>query len=189
MTFGVFLLYYCHMKKLIVILFSIFLALPACALTLQGNAEFNAELAREETFSNINYALGPNAFRDYWYDPNYIANYTGLKSGKNAIENRTMALFSDGTYGIRYSNDPYHNYYYDTKGALFKVDVLNKPYNEYPHRSVAYNKYGAFKNATFVVSDKEQYLYDKNKNMIGHWVENACYDDNGNVLMLRKRAQ
>ena len=176
------------MKNLFVLLLTLFLVLPAQALILQGNAQFNAELAREETFNNINYALGPNAFRDYWSDPNHVANYGALHNGKNKIENRYLSLFSDGSYGVRYINDPYHNYYYDSEGSLFKVDVLNKPFDVYPHRSVAYNRYGTFKNATFVVSKNEQYLYDVNKKLMGHWVDNACYDDKGNVLMLRKNA-
>lgn len=175
-------------KNLLIIIVALFMALPASALILQGNAEFNAELAREETFNNINYALEPNAFRDYWSDPNYLSNYGALQNGKNKVENRYLALFSDGTYGVRYANDPFHNYYYDSQGALFKVDVLNKPFDVYPHRSVAYNKYGAFKNATFVVSKTEQYLYDAQKKLMGHWVDNACYDEKGNVLMLRKNA-
>lgn len=165
------------------------MALPSYALMLQGNAQYNAELAREETFSNINYALGPNAFRSYWTDPNYIKNYNSLNNGIVNIENRELALFSDGSYGVRYIDDPYHNYYYDKQGNLFKIDVLNKPYNEYPHKSVAYNRYGAFKNATFVISKDEQYLYDRDKNLIGHWLGNACYDEKGNVLMLRKNAK
>ena len=143
---------------------------------------------KEETFNNIDYALGPNEFRDYWSDPNYMENYTSMKNGEHKVGNRYLALFSDGTYGVRYANDPYHNYYYDQNGSLFKFDVLNKPFNVYPHRSVAYNRFGAFKNATFVVSKDEQYLYDAGKNLMGHWVENACYDENGNVLMLRKNA-
>lgn len=177
-----------NLKNLLIVVLSLFLALPASALILQGNAEFNAELAREETFNNIDFTMGPNAFRDYWNDPNHDANYAALHSGKNKIADRYLALFSDGTYGVRYAKDPYHNYYYDNEGMLFKVDVLNKPFDVYPHRSVAYNKYGAFKNATFVVSKTEQYLYDANKKLMGHWVDNACYDEKGNVLMLRKNA-
>ena len=177
------------LKNLILTALFLCIVLPSQALILQGNAEFNAELAREETFSNIHFALEPDAFKDYWYDPNFLANYSGLKNGETKIADRYLALFSDGTYGVRYENDPYHNYYYNEKGALFKVDVLNKPYNEYPHRSIAYNKYGAFKNATYVVSKDEQYLYDAEKRLIGHWIDNACYDARGNVLMLRKIAE
>lgn len=179
------------MKKIILSILVIFLSLPlqSFALVLQGNAQYNAELAREETFSNINYALGPNAFRDYWRDPNFINNYNALNNNINNVENRVLALFSDGSYGVRYLEDPYHNYYYDKNGNLFKIDVLNKPFNDYPHKSVAYNRYGAFKNATFVISKEEQYLYDREKNLIGHWVGSACYDEKGNVLMLRKNAQ
>lgn len=176
------------LKKLFIIVVSVFLALPASALILQGNAEFNAEIARQETFNNIDYALGPNAFRDYWNDPNYESNYGALKNGANKVSDRQLSLFSDGSYGVRYLNDPYHNYYYDENGTLFKVDVLNKPYNVYPHRSVAYNRHGAFKNATFAVSKNEQYLYDSSKKLMGHWVDNACYDENGNVLMLRRNS-
>ena len=177
------------MKKFLLTILTFFIMLPASALVLQGNAEINAELAREETFKNIDYALGPNEFRDYWSDPNYMENYTSMKNGVHKVGNRYLALFSDGTYGVRYTNDPYHNYYYSETGSLFKVDVLDKPYNIYPHRSVAYNKYGAFKNATYVVSEKEQYLYDAKQNLIGHWIDNACYDEQGTVLMLRKRVE
>lgn len=176
------------MKKILLIIVALFLTLPASALILQGNAEFNAESARQETFNNINFSLGPNAFMDKWNDPNYVSNYKTLIDGKTKVENRYLALFSDGTYGVRYVEDPYHNYYYEENGTLFKVDVLNKPFDQYPHRSVAYNKYGAFKNATFVISKKEQYLYDGNKKLLGHWVDSACYDEKGNVIMLRKNA-
>lgn len=176
------------MKKLLLTLLTLCIMLPASALILQGNAQFNDELAREETFNNVNYALGPNEFRDYWEDPNYNANYNAMQKGLHKVSNRYLSFFSDGTYGVRYINDPFHNYYYNESGSLFKVDVLNKPYNVYPHRSIAYNKYGAFKNATYVVSKNEQYLYDAKQNLMGHWVDNACYDDKGNVLMLRKNA-
>lgn len=177
------------MNRLVLIILSLFLTLPATALILQGNAQYNAEIAREAAFSNINYALGPNEFRDYWSDPNHSSNYDALNIGKNKIANRSLALFSDGSYGVRYDNDPFHNYYYDKNGSLFKIDVLDKPFNTYPHKSVAYNRYGAFKNATFVISKEEQYLYDRDKNLIGHWVGSACYDEKGNVLMLRKNVQ
>ena len=178
------------MKKLLLFfILNMLFILPVSSITLTGSAEYNIDSAKTEAFHGVRYSLDRNSLSNYLKDPNYIQNYTYVLRGKTKIQDRTLAAFSDGTYGVRYSNDLYHNYYYDTKGSLFKVDVLNKPFNEYPHRSVAYNKYGAFKNATFVVSDREQYLYDKNKNMIGHWVENACYDENGNVLMLRKRAQ
>lgn len=176
------------MKKILFVLLTILLALPASALILQGNAQINEEIAREETFSNVVFVLPPNQFVEHWSDPNYIANYNALQAGRTKVANRYLAWFSDGTYGVRYAQDPYHNYYYDEEGELFKVDVLNKPYDEYPHRSIAYNRYGSFKNATFVVSKNEQYLYDVNKRLMGHWIDNACYDSKGNVLMLRKNA-
>ena len=188
MTFEAFLLYYLSMKKLILTLLAFLMMLPASALMLQGNAEFNAELAREEVFNNVNFVLKPSTFQPHWTDANYMSNYSALQNGKNKVGERYLALFSDGTYGLRYENDPYHNYYYDAEGVLFKVDVLNKPFNEYPHSSIAYNKYGVFKNATFVVSKKEQYFYDVNKKLIGHWIDNACYDSKGNVLLLRRNA-
>ena len=71
------------MKKLVLLFTFLFFALPSAALMLQGNAQYNAELAREETLSNINYALGPNAFREYWTDPNHIANYNALNNGQH----------------------------------------------------------------------------------------------------------
>ena len=193
MTCGLFLLYYCYMKKLVkqffILAIMLLISLPTSALILQGNAEFNAEIAREETFNNIVYTLDPEEFKEHWSDPNHVINYNTLKNGQNRIANRELSLFSDGTYGVRYLSDPYHNYYYDPEGVLFKIDVLNKPFNVYPHRSIAYNRYGSFKNATFVISKTEQYLYDVNKKLLGHWVGNACYDSKGNVLMLRKNAE
>ena len=176
------------MKRLVLILLAIFLSLPATALMLHGNAEFNAEIAREQTFRNIKYSFDQTTFQNFWKDPNFDKNYKAVSNGQTKIENRTLAWFSDGTYGVRYDYDPYHHYYYDIEGELFKVDVLDKRYDEYPHRSVAYNKFGAFKNATYAVSEDEQYLYDKNKRLLGHWIGNACYDGKGNVLMLRKKS-
>ena len=176
------------MKKLLITVLSLFLMLPASALMLQGNAQFNAELARDEVFNGITLVLPPSSFQSHWVDANHSSNYTALQNGETKVADRHLALFSDGTYGLRYSSDPYHNYYYDSEGSLFKVDVLNKPFTEYPHHSVAYNKYGVFKNATFVVSKNEQYLYNVIKELIGHWVDNACYDEKGNVLLLRKHA-
>ena len=52
------------LKNLILTALFLCIVLPSQALILQGNAEFNAELAREETFSNINFALEPDAFKD-----------------------------------------------------------------------------------------------------------------------------
>ena len=190
MTFGVFLLYYLVMnnllKHIIIILFVFVITIPSHALVLQGNAQFNAEIAKEEVFENIKYSLGPNTFRNFWVDPNYVTNQNALSNGQTRIGNRYIVMFSDGTYGVRYIQDEYHNYYYNQNGELFKVDVLDKPFNEYPHTSIAYNKYGSFKNATFVISKYEQYLYDINQKLMGHWVDDTCYDDNGNVLMHRK---
>ena len=176
------------MKNFLITILSLFLMLPASALMLQGNAEFNAELARDEVFKGVNFILPTGSFQSHWADSNHLSNYAALQNGETNVGDRNLALFSDGTYGVRYALDPYHNYYYDSNGLLFKVDVLNKPFNEYPHSSIAYNKYGVFKNATYVVSKKEQYLYNVNKELIGHWLDNACYDEKGNVLLLRKYA-
>lgn len=174
------------MKKILLTILTFLIMLPVSALTLQGQAEFNAELAKEEVFRGITYILDQNTFFSHWHDSNHTSNYNALQQGQNRVGERHLALFSDGTYGLRYANDPFHNYYYDSDGVLFKVDVLDKPFNEYPHRSVAYNKYGVFKNATYVTSKDEQYLYDVNKKLMGHWKNNACYDEKGNVLLLRK---
>jgi hypothetical protein len=175
-----------NVKKLLSVVLLIFMALPAPALTLEGNAQYNVESAREETFNNIKYKLKNNDFQDFLSDPNHLNNYKSLRNGKTRAGDRVLALFSDGTYGVRYLKDPYHNYYYEENGVLFKIDVLDKPFGVYPHKSIAYDRRGVFMNATFVISKDEQYLYDTNKKLIGHWIESACYDESGKVLMLRK---
>jgi hypothetical protein len=174
------------MKKILSVILILFLSLPASALLLEGNAQYNVESAREEVFNNIKYKLNNKNIQEFLTDPNYSNNYKSLKNGKTKVADRILALFSDGTYGVRYLKNPYHNYYYDNTGLLFKLDVLDKPFYVYPHKSIAYDRQGLFMNATFVISKDEQYLYDSKQNLIGHWIENSCYDEKGNVLMLRK---
>lgn len=156
------------------------------SMTLTGSAEYNVESAKTEAFHGVKYAIGRNSLSDYLKDPNYIQNYTYVLRGETKIFDRMLASFSDGTYGVRFDSDPYHNYYYDKTGKLFKVDVLNKPQNEYPHTSVAYDSKGNIINSTFVISKDEQYIFNPQKKLVGHWVGQYCYDANNRIQMTRE---
>lgn len=175
------------MKKLLLFfILNMLFILPVSSITLTGSAEYNIDSAKTEAFHGVRYSLDRNSLSNYLKDPNYIQNYTYVLRGKTKIQDRTLAAFSDGTYGVRFDNDPYHNYYYDNKGNLFKVDVLDKPQNEYPHRSVAYNEKGNIINSTFVVSKDEQYIFNAQRKLVGHWVGKYCYDANNRIQMTRK---
>ncbi len=175
------------MKKIFLyVLLTLLFVLPVSSMTLTGSAEYNVDSAKTEAFQGIKYSIGRNSISNYLKDPNYIQNYTYVLRGATKIQDRTLASFSDGTYGVRFDNDPYHNYYYDKNGNLFKVDVLDKPQNEYPHTSVAYDSKGNIINSTFVVSKDEQYIFNPQKKLVGHWVGQYCYDANNRIQMKRE---
>ena len=122
------------MKKLFVLLFFVFAVNFAYAdIILEGAAEYNVFSARNEVEETVQYKISPKLFKVHLVDLNHKENITALLSGQVELKDRTLALFSVGTYGVVYKNDPLHAYYYSHSGILEYVDVRTG--SEYPYKS------------------------------------------------------
>lgn len=173
------------MKKFLLLLCLFFIVNLAFAdMILQGGAEYNVQSAREEVQENVQYKINPRQFSPNLVDINRAENLTALLKGQVELKDRTLALFSVGTYGVVYKNDPLHAYYYSNSGVLEFVDVRTG--RDYPYKSYQYDMGGNLVNMGLRLSKDETYIYDAKGKLIAHWVGSNGYDENGKIIMTRK---
>ena len=170
------------MKKLLVLLLILNLFSFANATTLTGGIKYTQEDARLELQHNkpsANFVLNAEAI-----DSNYDQNIGALLKGITKLNDRTLAKFSDGSYGVNYYNDPTHVYYYDKSGTLINAEI--KTSLEYPYRTYKYAPDGELVTMTMRVSEEETFIFNPHGKLLGHWVGANCYDENGTILMTRQ---
>ena len=63
---------------------------------------------------------------------------------------------------------------------------INTFKGEYPYKTMAYDTQGKLLNINLVVSDHESFLFDKNKKLIGHWLNNQFYNSKGEKDITRR---
>lgn len=153
-------------------------------ILLEGAAEYNVQSAREEVTDEVQYKINPSLFAPNLLDPNNKENLSALYKGQVSLKDRELALFSIGTYGITYKDDPLHAYYYSNRGVLEYVDVRSR--KEYPYKSYQYDVAGNLVNMGLRISKREAYLYDPKGKLIAHWVGPNGYDEKGRLIMTRK---
>lgn len=173
------------MKKNLLLLCLFFTVNMAFAdMVLQGVAEYNVQSAREEVQKSVQCKINPRQFAPNLVDLNYAENITALLKGQVELKDRTLALFSVGTYGVVYRNDPLHAYYYSSSGVLEFVDIRTG--KDYPYKSYQYDMGGNLVNMGLRLSKGETYIYDAKGKLIAHWVGSNGYDENGRIIMTRK---
>ena len=151
---------------------------------LFGSAEYNVSSAREQVADGIAYKINKKIFHSKLYDYDNKSNLQNIIKGNLELKDRTLAFFSDSTYGVLYKDEPYSVYYYDADGFLIYIDQkssLNYPYNFYK-----YDTTGNLINMGVRVSKEETYIYSPDEKLIAHWVGNNAYDENNNVIMKRR---
>ena len=171
------------MKKLFVI-FLLFFMLPANAAVLTGEVEYSVNDARVELQNNRPSSLDFLFTKNNFIDDNYAQNYSALLKGITKLKDRTLAIFSDGSYGIIYNNDPMHVWYYNKGGELINAEV--KTGTKYPYKTYKYSPEGELVNMTLRVSLNETFIFSPIGKLIGHWVGQNCYDESGRIIMTRK---
>lgn len=173
------------MKKFILLLITITtVILPSNPEVLTGKVKYNVEDAKIELQNNrpnaIDYMLTQNNF----VDKDHNANYFALLKGKTNLNDRILALFSDGSYAVNYKNDLKHVWYYDKDGTLINIEVRTSL--EFPYGSYKYGPDGEFVNMSLKVSKDETFIFSPLGELLGHWIGNNCYDENGNIVMTRQ---
>ena len=168
------------MKK-VFITFLFLIGLPAFSATLTGGVNYTAEDALIELQNNK-----PSAnflFTTSGVDENYADNKSAILKGKTKLNDRVLAKFSDGSYGVNYYDNPAHVFYYDKDGTLINAEI--KTSLDYPYKSYKYTPDGELVNMTMRVSEEETYIFSPLGQLLGHWLGSNCYDENGSVIMNR----
>lgn len=149
------------MRVLFVILLNIFLVFPVSAQVL------NIEISHNEIS-----------------DTNNVENRSMLLQGITETKDRTLALFSDGSYGVVYKSEPKVVLYYSPQGNLTHKEI--KEALKYPYKTYKYNLNGQLENMTYRMSESETFIYLPSGKLIAHWVGLNCYDVEGKLIMTRK---
>ncbi len=173
------------MKKIVLILtVSVLLSQIAFGAILTGGVEYSVDDARIELQNNrpavTDFLLTQNNITD----KNNKENLSYLLKGITELKDRTLGLFSDGSYAVNYKSDPLHVWYYDKDGTLINTEARTS--SDFPYKSYKYTPDGELVNMSLRTSETETFIFSPFGRLIGHWVGQNCYDENGNVLMTRK---
>jgi len=172
------------MRRIIFVILVLFLSLPVEAdMTLTGGVDYTGigdELLHSKP-ANI-----PDGYADAAFDKQYEENMACLLNGKTELTDRTLALFSDGSYGVEYKNldTPHLIRYYDKDGKLMNIEL--KDGADYPYKTYKYDISGMLVNMTYRKSKSETFIYTPGGKLLAHWVGPNAYDQYGNVIMTRK---
>ena len=172
------------MKKILITILLIMSILPAAAKTLTGGVVYTVESAREAAFEGIEYEISMEPFKKYMKDPGFIAA-ANTEGGKPRVSKRgrRVEYFSDGGYAVRYRNNLLLAFYYDKKGVLIAIETGNL--QKFPFVSRKYKARGLLIHSILNVSKTEAYMYNADKKLQVHWVDDKCYDADGHIIMYR----
>lgn len=171
------------MKHLIVIFMLIALNLSASAKIITGGVEISVQEAQSQVIETIPTSFDFNVIRNNFVDSNRVENLTKLLQGYTEEKDRTLGYFSDGSYAVNYKNNPKQVFYYNNHGILTHTEIrtgLN-----YPYKTYKYSTNGELVNMGLRISEDETFIFDKNGNMLAHWLSNNCFDENQNIIMTR----
>ena len=176
-------------KTLLVFATILFICMPVNAYTLQGGVEYTVDEARVVAFDNSPVKISKEEFSVNINDRFYFSSI-GYINGRisEAVARKVVPFYENNKlsfYGVQYDQDPSKKYYYSPSGKLLKYEV-NTFSGSYPYKTLAYDTQGKLLNINLVVSNQESFLFDKNKKLIGHWVNNQFYDANGNKDITRR---
>ena len=193
------------MKFLICLFILCFSVLPTNAVTLKGGIAYTVEQARTEAFDGIEYSLPAKIIKKNKTDPNYDINKMLILPAKIIKKNKTdpnydinkmliendvdevadrfVTRFSDGSYGIIYKDNACYEYYYDKNGKLERVGKRISLI--YPTKSFKYDKHGKLKEVNLYKNETHFYIFNEKKELLYHWINDKCYDKNGNIVIYR----
>lgn len=172
------------MKKVILIIFFMLTILPLRAEIITGGVEYNTNSARIDLLQTEKQTIPKVLLNANLIDQNHAQNLSMMLKGVTELKDRTLAYFSDGSYGIIYKNNPKYVWYYNNDGSLTHSEV--KTSSEYPYKTFKYNTNGELVNMTLRVSKDETFIFKPNGKLIAHWLGQYCYDEDNNIIMSRK---
>ena len=173
------------MKKAVITVLLVFcIFLPAQSKIITGEVQYSVNNARSEVLNQTPAPFNRETIRANIYDYNKRENQTALLKGITDLKDRTLAQFSDGSYGVIYKQNLSEVFYYGSDGILThneKRESLN-----YPYKSYKYSTGGKLVNMSLRVSEDETFIFEPDGKLIAHWMGEYCYDENDNIIMKRK---
>ena len=166
------------------LLLIICIQLSVNAQVLTGGVNYSVSDARIELQNTRPPAIDFLQVQENFNDKNRNENYSKLLKGETKLNDRTLGLFSDGTYAVCYNNDAFHVWYYDKDGTL--INTEQKTSLDYPYKTYKYTPDGELVNMTLRTSENETFIFSPLGQLLGHWVGQNCYDESGKVIMTRK---
>ena len=154
------------------------------ARTIKAGVTYTFADAKRDAFKGVSKKININKYGKVLKDPFYEENKMLLKLGKNEADNRNIIGFSSRKYAYAYKKAMTVAYYYTDEGDLEDIGISNSP--DYPRRTIKYDTKGTLSNVIIEPSDKEQFVFDADKKLIGHWIKNNCYDEKGKLINTRK---
>lgn len=179
-----------EIKKTLLTVLTLFLFwMPAFSQTLTGGVEYTVDSARIVAFDNSPVKISKDEFKANLNDPFFYSN-TGFIKGtiSEAVAGKVVPFYENNKlsfYGVQYHTDKSKKYYYSPSGKLLKYEI-NTFKGEYPYKTLAYDTKGKLLNINLVVSSQESFLFDSNKNLIGHWINNQFYNAKGEKDIIRR---
>lgn len=173
------------MKKAILIISILFFPLVSYSEVITGGVEYTATEAQDIILQDK--PLKPQNvefLKNKYLDDNKDENIQNMLRGFTDLKDRTLAYFSDGSYGVVYKDNPLTVLYYGRNGVLTHTEERTSI--NYPYKSYKYDTNGNLVNMTFRVSEGETFIFNKSGELIAHWRGENCYDSNGKIIMTRK---
>ena len=114
------------------------------------------------------------------FDPNFKDNVRAIKNKITETTDRFIVYFSDGSYSIVYKKNLYYEFNYNKDGKLEQIG--KREGLTFPTKSFKYGLSGYLEEISLYVSKKETYSFNANGQLKFHWINNKCYDLNGNLI-------
>ncbi len=171
------------MKKFLLLLFTLFLCMPVHSQILNGEVKYTDTEAQRLVLENTPPEISQTLIQNNFYDINKSENSTAILQGYTSIKDRILGHFSDGSYAIKYLDNPKYVWYYNSEGILTHTEKQTS--SDYPYKTYKYNTRGQLINMTLRVSEDETFIFTPSGTLIAHWVGKNCFDKNGNIIMTR----
>lgn len=180
-------------KTLLAIVFIFIFSMPVSGYTLKGGVEYTVDSARVVAFQDTDLTIPKSEFSGILLDVFYYSNIEAIKAGKTTAGigfTRKLVPFYDKNnklsfYGVKTEDQPNKKLYYSPTGKLLKYE-LNTFNGIYPYKTIAYDTKGQLLNINLVISEHEAFVFDKNKNLIAHWLYDKCYNEKGEIDLTKR---
>lgn len=201
------------MKKIITLLFFLFIWLPAFSQQIQENKPLECgvtfdwitktQLQRDENIAQIQNILFnektvlkypkhefKEQYKSFLKDHEHEQHYIDISNGKKEDSDQYYAGFYTRAglliaYGVQYKNNMKNIYYYDTFGHLRFVDIYSDSYPKFPYYALQYDMSGKLIGTIYFVSNYDQYIFNPDQTFKGRWFKENMFNRNAKIILTR----